>query len=562
MLSIVNRAEAELREAVAAAAGRAAAAGELPAEPLPAFTVEIPGDRAHGDLAANAAMVSARTFHRAPRSIADTLLAHLDLTGTFLERAEVAGPGFLNFFLSPSFYAAVVADVLAQGTDYGRSDYGKGKKILVEFVSANPTGPMHIGNARGGALGDGLAAVLDWAGYTVGREFYINDAGNQINKFALSLERRYLQLYREGVEMPEDSYHGQDIVDHAKAFAALHGDAYVEAPEEERRKALVDYALPLNIEGLERDLLTYRIRYDCWFKESTLHENGAARRVVEMLTERGHTYESEGAIWFKATEFGADKDFVLVRSNGFLTYVVPDIAYHYNKLITRGYDKAVNVLGADHHGYVPRLKAALAALGIDPGRLDVVLMQMVRLIRDGEVVKASKRSGKAITLVTLLEEIPIDAARFFFNMREANTQMDFDLDLAIEESSQNPVYYVQYAHARICSIFKKLAQEGIAVRECTPAELALLQAPEEKELIRHLAGFSSEIVEAAKDYDPSRITRYCLELAALFHKFYNACRVMAEEDGLTQARVALCAATRTVLRNALDMLKITAPESM
>lgn len=562
MSKIVDCAEQQLRQAVLDAVGEAVAAGEFPAEPIPAFSVEIPADRAHGDLAANAAMVSARAFRQPPRKIAETILAHLRLDGTYLERAEVAGPGFLNFFLSPAFYAAVVADVLEQGERYGRSNAGQGKRVLVEFVSANPTGPMHIGNARGGALGDCLASALDWAGYEVSREFYINDAGNQINKFGLSLELRYLQLYRDGIEMPEDSYHGQDIIDHAKNFAAIHGDAYVDKSGEERRAALVAYALPLNIEGLRRDLLKYRIEYDCWFRESTLHENGEARRIVEMLTERGHTYESEGAIWFRATDFGVDKDFVLVRSNGFLTYVVPDIAYHYNKLITRGYDKAVNVLGADHHGYVPRLKAALQALGIDPARLDVVLMQMVRLIRDGEVVKASKRSGKAITLVTLLEEIPIDAARFFFNLRDASTQMDFDLDLAIEQSASNPVYYVQYAHARICSIFRKADEEGVHPRGCTPEELALLTAPEEKELIRHLSGYAREIAEAAREYDPSRITRYCLDLASLFHKFYNSCRVMGEEEALTQARLALCGATRTTLHNALTLLKITAPEVM
>ncbi len=562
MSKVVTIANEQVREAVLAALGAAVAAGELPAEPIPAFTIEIPGDRAHGDLATNAAMVSARTFRQAPRKIAETILAHLALEGTYLERAEVAGPGFLNFFLSPAFYAAVVEDILAQGEAYGRSDYGQGKKILVEFVSANPTGPMHIGNARGGAIGDCLASVLDWAGYQVSREFYINDAGNQIQKFGLSLEKRYLQLYRDGVEMPEDSYHGQDIIDHAKAFAALYGDKYVDAPEEERRQALVDYALPLNIAGLERDLLTYRIRYDNWFRESTLHENGEARHVVELLTDKGYTYEKEGAVWFKATDFGADKDFVLVRSNGLLTYVVPDIAYHYNKLVTRGFDKAIDILGADHHGYVPRLKAALQALGVDPNRLDVVMMQMVRLIRDGEVIKASKRSGKAITLVTLLEEIPIDAARFYFNLREANSQFDFDLDLAIEQSASNPVYYVQYAHARICSLFKKMEKEGVTMRACTPAELARLTAPEEKELVRLLAAFTGEIVEAAKDYDPARITKYCTELATLFHKFYNSCRVGGVEEPLMQARLALCDATRTTLRNALDLLKISAPESM
>lgn len=562
MQNVVTVAENQVREAVLRAAGQAVAAGDLPAEPMPAFTVEVPGDRAHGDLAVNAALVSAKAFHRAPRQIAETLLHHLDLTGTYLEKAEVAGPGFLNFFLSASYYAAAVKAVCEGGNAYGRSDYGEGKKVLVEFVSANPTGPMHIGNARGGALGDGLAAVLDWAGFSVSREFYINDAGNQIEKFARSLEARYLQLYRDDVEMPEEAYLGQDIVDHAKAFASKAGDRYVNASSDERRKALVDYALPLNVEGLERDLGTYRIRYDRWFRESTLHENGEARNVVRLLTERGFTYEQDGAVWFKATEFGADKDFVLVRSNGLLTYVVPDIAYHYNKLVTRGFDRAIDVLGADHHGYVPRLKAALQALGVDPTRLQVVLMQMVRLIRDGEVVKASKRSGKAITLVTLLEEIPIDAARFYFNLREANSQLDFDLDLAVEQSSSNPVYYVQYAHARICSIFRNLEAEGVSPRDCTPNELERLSTPEERELIRFLAAYPDEIVTAARELDPSRITRYALDLAGLFHKFYNACRVKGEAEPLMQARLSLCAAARTVLKNALSLLKIDAPESM
>ena len=562
MQNVVTVAENQVREAVLRAAGQAVAAGDLPAEPMPAFTVEVPGDRAHGDLAVNAALVSAKAFHCAPRQIAETLLRHLDLTGTYLEKAEVAGPGFLNFFLSASYYAAAVKAVCEGGNAYGRSDYGEGKKVLVEFVSANPTGPMHIGNARGGALGDGLAAVLDWAGFSVSREFYINDAGNQIEKFARSLEARYLQLYRDDIKMPEEAYLGQDIVDHAKAFAAKAGDRYVNASSDERRKALVDYALPLNVEGLERDLGTYRIRYDRWFRESTLHENGEARNVVRLLTERGFTYEQDGAVWFKATEFGADKDFVLVRSNGLLTYVVPDIAYHYNKLVTRGFDRAIDVLGADHHGYVPRLKAALQALGVDPTRLQVVLMQMVRLIRDGEVVKASKRSGKAITLVTLLEEIPIDAARFYFNLREANSQLDFDLDLAVEQSSSNPVYYVQYAHARICSIFRNLEAEGVSPRDCTPNELERLSTPEERELIRFLAAYPDEIVTAARELDPSRITRYALDLAGLFHKFYNACRVKGEAEPLMQARLSLCAAARTVLKNALSLLKIDAPESM
>lgn len=551
-----------LRTAIIDSMGRAIAQNQFPAVPVPDFTIEIPSDRSHGDLATNAAMVSSRAFKMPPRKIAEILTQNLELSGTNLARFEIAGPGFINFFYDNSFYSSVLKEIKEQAENYGRSDFGKGKKILVEFVSANPTGPMHVGNARGGAIGDSLASVLDAAGYQVAREFYVNDAGNQIEKFATSLEIRYMQIYQEGWELPEDSYHGQDIIDHAKNFAEINGDKYVNTTSEERRKALVDFALPKNIEGLERDLLKYRIKYDRWFRESTLHKDGSVQRVIEMLKEKGHTYEQEGALWFKATEFGADKDFVLVRSNGIPTYVVPDIAYHYDKLVTRGYDKAIDVLGADHHGYIPRLKAALTALGVDASRLDAVLMQMVRLVRNGETIKFSKRSGKAITLVTLLDEIPIDAARFFFNLREANSHFDFDLDLAIEKSSQNPVYYVQYAHARICNILKGLSESGITPRDCTDEEYTLLTEPEEIELINKLAAYPDEIVAAAKDYDPSRITRYVYDVATLFHKFYNACRVKNENEPLMQARLSLCLATRTVIRNVLEMFKITAPESM
>ena len=551
-----------LRTAIIDAMGRAMAEGLLPTVPTPDFTIETPADRSHGDLATNAAMVSARAFKLAPRKIAEIITEKIELSGTNLSHFEIAGPGFINFFYDKCFYTSVLKEIKEKDTEYGRSDFGKGKKILVEFVSANPTGPMHIGNARGGAIGDSLASVLDAAGYEVAREFYVNDAGNQIEKFATSLEIRYMQIYKDGYELPEDAYHGQDIIDHAKNFSEVYGDKYVEADSAERRKSLVDFALPKNIEGLERDLLKYRIKYDRWFRESTLHQSGAVKNIVELLKEKGHTYEQDGATWFKATEFGADKDFVLVRSNGIPTYVVPDIAYHYDKLVTRGYDKAIDVLGADHHGYIPRLKAALTALGVDASRLDAVLMQMVRLIRNGETIKFSKRSGKAITLVTLLDEIPIDAARFFFNLREANTHFDFDLDLAIETTSQNPVYYVQYAHARICNILKGLAELGISPRECTDEEYELLTAPEEIELINKLSAYTDEIIAAAKDYDPSRITRYVYDVATLFHKFYNACRVKDEEEPLMQARLSLCIATRTVIRNVLELFKITAPESM
>lgn len=551
-----------LRNAIIDAMGRAMSAGELPLAPTPNFTIETPADRTNGDLASNVAMVSARAFKKAPRAIAEAITKYIELEGTNLDRFEIAGPGFINFFYGKQFYTSVIREIEEKGADYGKSDFGQGKRILVEFVSANPTGPMHIGNARGGALGDSLASVLSAAGYDVSREFYVNDAGNQIEKFATSLEIRYLQIYKDGIELPEDAYHGQDIIDHAKNFAEINGDKYVNAESSERRKALVDFALPKNIQGLENDLLKYRIKYDRWFRESTLHQSGAVKNIVELLKEKGHTYEQDGAIWFKATEFGADKDFVLVRSNGIPTYVVPDIAYHYDKLVTRGFDKAIDVLGADHHGYVPRLKAALTALGVDASRLDAVLMQMVRLVRNGEIVKASKRSGKAITLVTLLEEVPIDAARFFFNLREPNSHFDFDLDLAIEQSSQNPVYYVQYAHARICNIVKGLAESGITQRACTDEELALLTAPEEIELINKLASLTSEIITSAKTYDPARVTHYVYETATLFHKFYNACRVKGEDESLMQARLALCIATKTVIENVLTMFKITAPESM
>ena len=551
-----------LRNAIIDAMGRAMSAGELPLAPTPNFTIETPADRTNGDLASNVAMVSARAFKKAPRAIAEAITKYIELEGTNLDRFEIAGPGFINFFYGKKFYTSVIREIEEKGADYGKSDFGQGKRILVEFVSANPTGPMHIGNARGGALGDSLASVLSAAGYDVSREFYVNDAGNQIEKFATSLEIRYLQLYKDGIELPEDAYHGQDIIDHAKNFAEINGDKYVNAESSERRKALVDFALPKNIQGLENDLLKYRIKYDRWFRESTLHQSGAVKNIVELLKEKGHTYEQDGAIWFKATEFGADKDFVLVRSNGIPTYVVPDIAYHYDKLVTRGFDKAIDVLGADHHGYVPRLKAALTALGVDASRLDAVLMQMVRLVRNGEIVKASKRSGKAITLVTLLEEVPIDAARFFFNLREPNSHFDFDLDLAIEQSSQNPVYYVQYAHARICNIVKGLAESGITQRACTDEELALLTAPEEIELINKLASLTGEIITSAKTYDPARVTHYVYETATLFHKFYNACRVKGEDESLMQSRLALCVATKTVIENVLTMFKITAPESM
>ncbi len=561
MSQIVDIAKEQIKNAIINSANLCMEKGEFVKTELTSFTIEKPASSDHGNYAINAALAWSKLLRNNPRKIAEALMANADFTGTYVERYEIAGPGFINFFLSPAFYSDIVKDVNNKKENYGRSNFGQGKKALVEFVSANPTGPMHIGNARGGALGDCLAAVLDAAGYKAEREFYINDAGNQINKFGLSLDLRYQQLFDSSIEMPEDSYHGNDIIEHAKAFAEINGDKYLNATEIERRKALVEFALPKNIQGLHDDLLKYRIEYDTWFKESTLHASGETAKIIELLKQSGHTYQQEDALWFKGTDFGSD-DFVLVRSNGVPTYVVPDIAYHYNKLVTRGFDKAIDILGADHHGYVPRLKGALTALGIDASKLDVVLMQMVRLVRNGEVIKASKRSGKAITLVTLLEEVPIDAARFFFNLREANSHFDFDLDLAVEQSSQNPVYYVQYAHARICSILRNLEAENIKIRECTDEELTLLSTNEEHDLIMHLAALTDEIILAAKLYDPTRLTHYVNELATKFHKFYNSCRVLGIEESLMQARVALCKATGIAIKNLLTLMKIDAPESM
>ena len=562
MSNLIKEASFELREIILNSLGNLVRAEQLPAEPIPSFNIEIPNDKAHGDFATNAAMVCAKTFKMPPRKIAELICENAVLDGSFFEKTEVAGPGFINFFLGKRWFSMVVENVLAEKENYGKVYIGENKKLMVEFVSANPTGPMHIGNARGGAIGDCLASVLSWAGYDVTREFYVNDAGNQIEKFATSLEVRYLQLYKDGVVLPEDAYQGQDIAIHSKNFSDIYGDKYVEASSEERRSTLVEYALPLNISKLKSDLMKYRIEYDVWFLESTLHESGKVPEIVEKLKEKGLTYEKEGAVWIKSTEFGAEKDDVLVRANGIPTYFAADIAYHYNKFIDRNFDKVIDVWGADHHGHVARLKGAMEALGIEPSRLDIVLMQMVRLMRDGELVKVSKRTGKSITLVDLLDEVPIDAARFFFNLREANSHFDFDLGLAIEQSSKNPVYYVQYAHARICSILRNLEAEGIKMRALSLKDFDVLNTPEEIELIRHLASLPMEIEDAAKSYDPARITKYSVDLATMFHRFYTNCHVKGEEDSIQQARLSLCTAVKTALKNCSQILKIDCPESM
>lgn len=581
MSKIVKETENSIKTAVVEAIKKAIEKGQLPEGEIPEVNVEVPADRANGDFSTNAAMISARAFRCAPKKIADAIKENISLEGTYLEKCETAGPGFINFYLKDSYYGAILRDVKECGSDYGRSDYGKGEKVMLEFVSANPTGPMHMGNARGGALGDCLAAVMERAGYTVSREFYINDAGNQIEKFASSLDVRYRQLFvgEENAPLPEDCYQGLDIKELAEEFKEINGDKYMNTSEEERKKALVDFALPKNIAAMKATMAKYRIEYDKWFHESTLHESGEVMKTVELLKEKGLTYEKDGAVWYKNKEVSEKrllaegktqeeidrlelKDDVLIRANGNPTYFAADIAYHRNKLVTRGFDKAIDIWGADHHGHVARMKGALESIGIDPSRLDIILMQLVRLMKDGQVVRMSKRTGKSITLTDLLEEIPVDAVRFLFNMREAGSQMDFDLDLAVETSSQNPVYYCQYAHARICSILKKSAAQGTELRDVTDEELLLLSAPEERELIRHLAALTDEIVLSAKNYDPARITRYVIELATLFHKFYNSCRVTCEDESLMQARLFLCVCVRDTIRNILEMFRITVPESM
>ena len=581
MSKLIKVAEEQIINAVTQAIKANIAEGAFIEAEIPAFKTEIPADRNNGDYSANAAFMLSKALRMPPRKIAEEILNKIDLNNTYFKECSVAGPGFINFFLKQEFYADILLDVDTCGESYGRSDFGKGEKINVEFVSANPTGPMHMGNARGGALGDCLAAVLDWAGYSVEREFYVNDAGNQIDKFALSLDIRYQQIINgeDSIELPEDSYHGDDIRVLAQSYIDEFGTGLMELSTEERRKALVEYGLPKNIAKMKAAMAKYRIDYNTWFSELTLHNGGELAETIEILKKNGYTYEKEGALWYKNIEVMTAilkrqgksqeyidnlelKDDVLIRQNGNPTYFAADIAYHRNKLEKRGFAKAIDVWGADHHGHVARMKGAMEAVGISGDRLDVVLMQLVNLMKDGKPVKMSKRTGKAITLVDLLDEVPIDAVRFLFNMREAGSAMDFDLDLAIEQSNQNPVYYCQYAHARICSILKKLASEGIVSRKPGKEELTLLTSDEETDLIAHLGALTGVIVNAANTYDPAKITHYATDLATKFHRFYNAQRVMVDDESLMQARIFLCVCVRNTMRNVLSMLKIETPESM
>ncbi len=539
--------------------------GELPRAELSAPQIEVPKDLQNGDYACTFAMQSAKALRLPPRKIAEAVCRNLDLSGSAFASIEVAGPGFINLRLAPVWFSGVVENIRAEGRDYGRTVSDHPEKIMVEFVSANPTGPMHMGNARGGVLGDSLAEVLARAGNDVTREFYVNDAGNQIDKFGLSLEARYMQLIlgEDAFAFPEDGYHGDDIRELAAAFREQYGDQYAQKTSEERRAALVPFGLERNLARMRADLARYGIHYDNWFFESTLHDSGYVRETIDMLTQRGYTYEQDGALWLRTTRFGCEKDDVLRRQNGFYTYFAADIAYHREKLEKRGFDRVINIWGADHHGHVARLKAALDALGLDgEHRLEIVLMQLVRLMRDGEVVRMSKRTGKAISLSDLLDEIPVDAARYFFNSRAADTHLEFDLDLAVRQDSDNPVYYVQYAHARIKSILKALTQDGISLA-AEKADLGLLTDPSELDLIRELARLPEEIRLAAESREPSRLNRYATQVAAAFHRFYTACRIKdAGSDALRDARIVLIGCVATVIENTLSAFGVTAPDHM
>ena len=548
-------------------------------ETVPA--VEIPKDTANGDYTTTFCLAASKAMRKNPREVANILTQHMKLDGTYFTSVEIAGPGFLNFRLGEKWYADVVEDVEREADAYGRGEGLKGKKYMVEFVSANPTGPMHMGNARGGVLGDTLASVLDWSGANVWREFYVNDFGNQIEKFAKSIEARYFQLIKgeDAVEFPEDGYHGDDIRELARAFYDREGEKYLDCDQKTRHDALARFGLDNNIPKMQRDLARYGITYDQWFFESSLHESGYVADSVQALTDLGYTYEKDGALWLntsrilaenlkKAGKSDADieklglKDDVLRRANGFYTYFAADIAYHRNKFAVRGFDKGINVWGADHHGHVARLKGAMDALGLDgEHRLDIVLMQLVKLVRDGEVVRMSKRTGKAISLTDLLDEIPVDACRFFFNAKP-ETQMEFDLGLAVREDSENPVYYVQYAHARICTLLKALEAEGYTVPAAGEVDFSLLSGEAEQALIKKIAAYSQVVRLAARDYDPSHITRYLTELAGDFHRFYTACRIKGEERPVLLARLKLADTARSVLKNAMTLIGCTAPEKM
>lgn len=548
-----------LKQGIAEALEKAVKAGALPEGSYPQINLEVPPQKEFGDFASNIAMQSARVAHKAPKLIAQAIVDQMQYT--WLDRAEIAGAGFINFFLKHDVIYDTLKNILAAGADYGKVPCRQDDTVQVEYVSANPTGPLHVGHGRGAAYGSALVNLLRAAGYNVQAEYYINDAGNQMNNLAISVNARYLELLGKPSEIPENGYHGHDIIETAQAIIDQDGDKYLDMPEKERLEIFKDRAYAEKLKALKRDLAHFNVHYDNWFSERTLHPD-AVQAACKVLQERGKIYEKDGALWLKSTDYGDDKDRVVIRDNGVPTYLAADIAYHKNKY-DRGFKSLINIWGADHHGYVARVKAAIAALGYDPKQLEVLLLQMVSLFRDGKPVKMSKRTGQAITLNELIEEVGTDAARYFFIMRSLDTQLDFDLDLAKSHSNENPVYYIQYAHARIYSIYRQAKEAGVHLdMDWSDVKWDTLKDEQELELIKKMAAFPEEIQRAARERAPHRIAHYVYELAGLFHTFYNHCRIIQEDKDLEKARLALVTAVRITIANSLAILGVSAPEKM
>ena len=556
-MNVVEQVQNKLKEEIKAAVIKAGLAEEAQ---IPDAVLELPKEKAHGDYATNMAMQLARVAKKPPRKIAEELVEHFDKNKASIEKIEIAGPGFINFYMNNSYLTDLITTILTAGDRYGETNVGNGEKVQVEFVSANPTGDLHLGHARGAAVGDSLSNVLAKAGYDVSREYYINDAGNQINNLAYSVEARYFQALGEEREMPEDGYHGADIIGIGKKLAEEHGDKFAKMSDEERFDTFRKHGLEYELEKLKKDLEAFRVGFDVWFSETSLYQNGKIEKALEVLKEKGHIYEEDGATWFRSTTFGDDKDRVLIKQDGSFTYLLPDIAYHQDKL-KRGFEKLINIWGADHHGYIPRMRAAIQALGYEGDTLEVEIIQMVQLYKNGEKMKMSKRTGKAVTMRDLIDEVGLDATRYFFAMRSSDTHMDFDLDLAVSQSNDNPVYYAQYAHARICSILRQAEEQGLAVD--TNADFSLVGAEKEVDLLKKLGEFPQAVAEAAQKRVPHRVTNYIFELASTFHSFYNAEKVLdMEQKERTAARLGLVKSVQITLKNALDLIGVSAPEKM
>jgi arginyl-tRNA synthetase len=558
-MNVLAQLQVSVKEALADAALEAGLVTSK--DELPTITLEVPKDKTHGDLATNLAMQLTKIAKKNPRQIAEAIIDKLGTGKASILSAEIAGPGFINFRLDRSYLYPVIGEALAQGNRYGAVDAGQGKRVQVEFVSANPTGSLHLGHARGAAVGDALCNVLSFAGYEVTREYYINDAGNQVNNLARSIEARYRQALGQEAEMPEDGYHGEDIIGFAKELAEQEGDRLLILGDQERFDYFRTYGLEKELAKIKRDLARFGVQFDEWFSESSLYENDQVTVVLDALRAKGQVYELDGAVWLSSTAFGDDKDRVLIKNDGSYTYLTPDAAYHMGKY-ARGFDQMINIWGADHHGYIPRMKAAMAALGNDPDKLTVLIAQMVSLFQNGEKVKMSKRTGKAVTMVDLMDEVGVDAIRYFFTMRSMDSHLDFDMDLAVSTSNENPVFYVQYAHARICSIFRQAEEQGIAVLPWQEATLSRLNTEQEFDLLRKIGELPETIAETARIYAPHTMIRYVYELASQFHSYYKAERVITEDAEQSQARLQLLAALRITLANTLALVGVSAPEKM